>query len=82
MDDRKVTLPAAELLKVLGSMLEQAEGIRQACGIMADEGIAEQTEGVEVVNDIATALTEEISSIMNQLSDPEHSGEVHIFEVE
>lgn len=82
MNDRKVTVSAAELLKVFESMLEQAEGIRQACGIMAEDGIAEQTEGVEVVNDIATALTEEIGSIMKELADPGHSGEVHIFEVE
>lgn len=82
MEERKVTIPAAELLKVFEAMLEQTEGIREACRLMAEEGIAEKTEGVEVVNDIATALTEEMGDLIEQFSNPENSGEVHIFPLE
>ena len=84
MDDRKLTIPLQELLKVFSYQQEKLEGIRQCCMLMAEQGIADKTEGVEVVNDIATAMLEEIQSLVDGLNTfrPEAEGTCHIIAVD
>lgn len=79
-EDKVITISVAELVKTYASLYKQVEGIKEACMIMAEEGIAEKTEGVEVINDIATALAEEIESLIDQLSKAE--GNTHIVTIE
>lgn len=80
IEDKVITISVAELVNTFASLHKQAEGIKEACMIMAEEGIAEKTEGVEVVNDIATALAEEIESLIDQLSKAE--GNTHIIAID
>ena len=67
MDEQQGKITAAELVEAIDSMNTQAEGIRRACGLMVDAGIAELTDGIEVVNDIATNLKGELEELKEQL---------------
>lgn len=80
IEDKVITISVAELANTFASIHKQAEGIKEACMIMAEQGIAEKTEGVEVVNDIATAMAEEIESLIDQLSKAE--GNTHIIAID
>lgn len=80
IEDKVITISVAELVNTFASIHKQAEGIKEACMIMAEQGIAEKTEGVEVVNDIATAMAEEIESLIDQLNKAE--GETHIIAID
>ena len=80
IEDKLITISVAELVNTFAGLYKQVEGIKEACMIMAEQGIAEKTEGVEVVNDIATAIEEEIESLIDQLSKAE--GDVHIIAID
>ena len=67
MDGQEARITESEIITALESMTKQTEGIRKACGLMVDAGIAELTDGIEVVNDIATNIKGELEELKEQL---------------
>ncbi len=80
IEDKTITLSVAELVKTYTYLYKQAELIRKASLNIAKRGKAEKTERAEVINTIATAMTQEIEDFVDQLSKAE--GNAHIVIVE
>lgn len=67
MDGQEAKITESEIITALESMAKQTEGIRKACGLMVDAGIADLTDGIELADDIAVTLAGELAELKEQL---------------
>lgn len=76
VNEKKVTIPAGELVKLFSKQYDKVTGILQCCEIMEQEGTRSGAPGV--IKDLATELQDEIKDLLYQFDDPDIKQEAHV----
>lgn len=76
--EKTVTIPVRELIKLFTFQYEQIGGIKESCLNMAEQGLTDKTQEIDVINDIAEDMQNTLTSLIYKFDDPDTEGETHI----